>query len=715
MNFRAIEGNKNSNFFKLFETKESNFQDKNNISINKNNKLDEEKSTEAFNEWYKSFYDTRDIITNIALKTPYSYGNFANKAKENLRCKFPTANQTLYYPSACFDSKADIEAENYNKLRNQTDLDMENTHKLSVKWVTPNINKPLLALNDSSSAGIHCLSYNFSILDSEKSPNLSNFSNDPNLSRQYAQSQSNCNRINKESSIIAKSNKQSLNQQQNRLAITCKEMETATKAFNQANTNTVDFVTNIDNTSSKTDFNFNINKNTNCELQKTNSNKNMILNLDKFKFKTEKNKLKSTREVFLANLTQFKINQSNENMHFIAEIENYVRSIEEKEDKNLENEDNIVAAKNKENQQQAEGTYSHKYSLKELQAFQNKRQDREKHLCNMAHSAKGRFIRNFLCSNDSFDLENLLIEKKINLAQKDYLNNLPSPNKFLTELIEIQRNIRQSSACVKYKTLIGEDQNVIAKNPCNQISLEELYTVAINSMKRKEEQQEEEGEKKEKEESKLIIEKKKENLDDNFNFEIDVLSMGDQSEKEDFNSNTHNSNISYNNLSGKKSEQNITFLCRKNKFNVEKKTKNFRKKGFKYKMFSKEDKEFCLSLLKIFDYDAVAKFCNIPIKSLKRWAIIGSERKRGGGRKTRDPEMETLLIKWINERIKKQENFDIKMIKAKALEYTINESFMASKGWFNKFQKKYKFEIPNVKKQNKTNLNTNQNNNTLSE
>lgn len=38
-----------------------------------------------------------------------------------------------------------------------------------------------------------------------------------------------------------------------------------------------------------------------------------------------------------------------------------------------------------------------------------------------------------------------------------------------------------------------------------------------------------------------------------------------------------------------------------------------------------------------------ASFYNVPIKSLKRWLKVGHERKKGGGRKTKDPAMEKKL------------------------------------------------------------------------
>lgn len=37
---------------------------------------------------------------------------------------------------------------------------------------------------------------------------------------------------------------------------------------------------------------------------------------------------------------------------------------------------------------------------------------------------------------------------------------------------------------------------------------------------------------------------------------------------------------------------------------------------------------------------------DVPLKSLKRWLKVGCERKKGGGRKSKDPGMEIELHKW---------------------------------------------------------------------
>lgn len=60
-----------------------------------------------------------------------------------------------------------------------------------------------------------------------------------------------------------------------------------------------------------------------------------------------------------------------------------------------------------------------------------------------------------------------------------------------------------------------------------------------------------------------------------------------------------------------------------------------------YKNYSKEQKEYAINrVLKGETSIQVANSLNLPIKNLKRWLEVGSERKSGGGRKLLDPDME---------------------------------------------------------------------------
>ena len=65
-----------------------------------------------------------------------------------------------------------------------------------------------------------------------------------------------------------------------------------------------------------------------------------------------------------------------------------------------------------------------------------------------------------------------------------------------------------------------------------------------------------------------------------------------------------------------------------------------------YFMFTPEAKQFCLDLInkKNFTFDIVMKMCKVPRKSLRRWYHVGCNRKKGCGRKTKNPEMESKLV-----------------------------------------------------------------------
>lgn len=107
----------------------------------------------------------------------------------------------------------------------------------------------------------------------------------------------------------------------------------------------------------------------------------------------------------------------------------------------------------------------------------------------------------------------------------------------------------------------------------------------------------------------------------------------------------------------------------------------------------------------------------VPLKSLKRWIKVGPERKKGmyshyfmknfdkknlgGGRKIRDPEMEQELFNWYLNLKNKDVPITPKMVKQKALSVTKYKDFIASKGWLEKFKRKYKLELSREKDKKK--------------
>ena len=122
-----------------------------------------------------------------------------------------------------------------------------------------------------------------------------------------------------------------------------------------------------------------------------------------------------------------------------------------------------------------------------------------------------------------------------------------------------------------------------------------------------------------------------------------------------------------------------------------------------YFMFSSDAKQFCLDLInkKKYPLDITMKMCKVPRKSLRRWSHVGCLRKKGCGRKTKNPLMEAKLVQWYNEVIKKNINVTAKMIRDKAVEISNDKDFLASKGWLEKFKKKNGIQIFNNKRSRK--------------
>ena len=117
------------------------------------------------------------------------------------------------------------------------------------------------------------------------------------------------------------------------------------------------------------------------------------------------------------------------------------------------------------------------------------------------------------------------------------------------------------------------------------------------------------------------------------------------------------------------------------------------RKRNKYKMLPTDIKHKAVELAQNRGAKYSAMFYSVPLKSLKRWMKVGCERKKGGGRKTKDPLMEKNLYNWYREKKNRGENITAKMIKERAIELTNCSDFIASKGWLDKFKVRFNLEI----------------------
>jgi transposase-like protein len=112
-----------------------------------------------------------------------------------------------------------------------------------------------------------------------------------------------------------------------------------------------------------------------------------------------------------------------------------------------------------------------------------------------------------------------------------------------------------------------------------------------------------------------------------------------------------------------------------------------RPKRGKYRKYNYSLKKEAVELsIKMGDPVQASKLMNVPLKNLRRWIENGPKRKKGG-RKTHDPQMEVKLYNWVsNYRDVHKQLPSRKEIKSTALRFShFPEKFKASKGWYEKF------------------------------
>jgi hypothetical protein len=114
-------------------------------------------------------------------------------------------------------------------------------------------------------------------------------------------------------------------------------------------------------------------------------------------------------------------------------------------------------------------------------------------------------------------------------------------------------------------------------------------------------------------------------------------------------------------------------------------------------MLSCDIKRSAIAMAKSHGLRSAATQYNVPIKSLKRWLKVGAERKKGGGRKTKDPAMEQNLHEWYLRKKASDIPITAKMVKSKAIQLSTIADFIASKGWLDKFKVRFNLELKKEK------------------
>ena len=107
----------------------------------------------------------------------------------------------------------------------------------------------------------------------------------------------------------------------------------------------------------------------------------------------------------------------------------------------------------------------------------------------------------------------------------------------------------------------------------------------------------------------------------------------------------------------------------------------------KYKILSLEIKKQIYKDIEHLSSKEIAEKYNISIRNISRWKKEGIERKKGSGRKYKDPELEHKILNWYFQN--DSSKITSKMFRDKAKELCSNSTFKASTGWLVRVQKKY--------------------------
>ena len=112
-------------------------------------------------------------------------------------------------------------------------------------------------------------------------------------------------------------------------------------------------------------------------------------------------------------------------------------------------------------------------------------------------------------------------------------------------------------------------------------------------------------------------------------------------------------------------------------------------KVFRYK-FPLHVKHEAIELARKIGLKKASVLLNIHRKNINRWMNKGFFHKKGGGRKTSNPEMEKQIVEKSIEYIQKNHRFPPRQYVRSIARLYLSDHFKASKGWCDKFMKRNK-------------------------
>jgi hypothetical protein len=124
---------------------------------------------------------------------------------------------------------------------------------------------------------------------------------------------------------------------------------------------------------------------------------------------------------------------------------------------------------------------------------------------------------------------------------------------------------------------------------------------------------------------------------------------------------------------------------------VFKTVQNFRnlnhKSKISYKIVTKNQKKTILTDLQTLTTKEVANKYHVSVRNITRWKKSGIDRKKGSGRKFKDPDLEREIMEWYYKQDSKY--ITSKIFREKAMQLSKDKSFKASTGWLVRLKLKF--------------------------
>lgn len=114
---------------------------------------------------------------------------------------------------------------------------------------------------------------------------------------------------------------------------------------------------------------------------------------------------------------------------------------------------------------------------------------------------------------------------------------------------------------------------------------------------------------------------------------------------------------------------------------------NVKTRGLRYNILTEEKKKQLLLDAMNMRTVEVAKKYGISTRNVNRWKKKGIQRKKGSGRKFKDPRLERKILEWY--KMQDKETLTSRQFKEKAIELSDNKTFRASSGWLTNMKRKY--------------------------